>query len=57
MITQKYTTTKSAEDAKSKNDDWLAHDIYFICDALLFCEFEQAVATADARRVIHVLKY
>jgi len=56
-ITQKYATTKSAEDAKSKDDDWLAHDIYFIHDALLFCEFEQAVATADAGHVICVLKY
>jgi len=54
---QSLETTKSAEDAKSKNDDWLAHGIYFIRDALLFCEFEKAVATADAGCVIRVLKY
>ena len=56
-VCQEFATTQSAENAKSKNDDWLAHDIYFIRDALRFCEFEEAVATADAGRVIRVLKY
>ena len=38
-------------------DDWQAHDIYFIRDALVFCEFEQAVAYADPGRVLRVMKY
>jgi hypothetical protein len=42
---------------KEKEDDWNAHDIYFVRDALFFCEFEQAVAYADAGRVIRVLRY
>lgn len=42
---------------KEKEDDWNAHDIYFMHDALFFCEFEQAVAYADAGRVIQVLCY
>jgi len=42
---------------KNKGDDWQAHDIYFIRDALLFCEFEQAVSFADASRVLRVMKY
>lgn len=42
---------------KEKEDDWNAHDIYFLRDALFFCEFEQAVAYADAGRVIRVLRY
>ena len=42
---------------KESGDDWMAHDIYFIRDALLFCEFEQAVAFADPGRVLRVMKY
>lgn len=42
---------------KEIGDDWLAHDIYFIRDALFFCEFEQAVAYADPGRILRVLKY
>ncbi|KJA15502.1 hypothetical protein HYPSUDRAFT_103171, partial [Hypholoma sublateritium FD-334 SS-4] len=39
------------------DDDYLAHSIYFIRDALLFCEFEHAVSFADAGRVLRVLKF
>lgn len=55
----KYTSTKRAEEAKAVNDDYLAHSIYFIRDALLFCEFEHAVTVsyADAGRVLRVLKF
>lgn len=35
----------------------MAHDIYFIRDALIFLEFEQGVSYADAGRVLRVLKY
>jgi hypothetical protein len=42
---------------KEAGDDWEAHDIYFIRDALIFCEFEQAVAYADSGRVLRVMKY
>ena len=42
---------------KEVGDDWEAHDILFIRDALLFCEFEQAVAYADPGRVIRVMRY
>ena len=42
---------------KENEDDWHAHDIYFMRDALFFCEFEQAVAYADAGRVIRILHY
>ena len=51
-IYEKHVTTLAAEAMKEKEDDWNAHDIYFLCDALFFCEFEQAVAYADAGRVI-----
>jgi hypothetical protein len=56
-ICEKNATTLVAEAMKEKEDDWNAHDIYFLRDALFFCEFEQAVAYADARRVIRVLRY
>lgn len=50
-------TTSAAEAMKENEDDWHAHDIYFMRDALFFCEFEQAVAYADAGRVIRILHY
>ena len=49
--------TSAAERMKEAGDDWQAHDIYFIRDALLFCEFEQAVAHADPGRVLRVMRY
>ena len=42
---------------KEVGDDWEAHDILFIRDSLLFCEFEQAVAYADPGRILRVMKY
>jgi len=42
---------------KEAHDDWQAHNIYFICDALLFCKFEQAVAYADPGRILRVMQY
>ena len=56
-IVREWTSTKSAEKAKSKEDDWIAHSIYFLRDALLFCEFEDAVANADAGRVLRILRF
>ena len=57
VICEEYTTSLAAQKMKDRGDDWMAHDIYFICDALLFCEFEQAVAFADTGRVLRVMKY
>ena len=57
QICEKHTTTSAAEAMKEHGDDWNAHDIYFIHDALFFCEFEQAVAYADAGRVLRVFRY
>ncbi|KAJ7576374.1 hypothetical protein C8J56DRAFT_899899 [Mycena floridula] len=48
---------RTAEAAKAVKDDWHAHDTYFICDALLFCVFEQAVSFADPARVLRVMRY
>ncbi|KAF6754008.1 hypothetical protein DFP72DRAFT_813583 [Ephemerocybe angulata] len=56
-VWEKWATTASAEHAKAQKDDWAAHDIYFIRDALLFCEFEQAVSYADPGRVLRVMRY
>ncbi|KAF6754456.1 hypothetical protein DFP72DRAFT_371232 [Ephemerocybe angulata] len=56
-IWAKWATSEAAEHAKSQNDDWAAHDIYFIRDALFFCEFEQAVSYADPGRVLRIMKY
>ncbi|KAI0063040.1 hypothetical protein BV25DRAFT_1765596, partial [Artomyces pyxidatus] len=52
-----FTDALKAGEAKAVQDDYLAHSIYFIRDALIFCEFEHAVSQADAGRVLRVLKY
>jgi len=57
VICKKYTTLLAAKEMKDRGDDWMAHDIYFICDTLLFCKFKQAVAFADSGQVLHVMKY
>ena len=57
IIQSEFTTATAAESAKSKKDDYMAHDILFIRDALIFLEFEQAVSHADAGCVLRVLKY
>ncbi|KAH9912507.1 uncharacterized protein B0H18DRAFT_1216979 [Fomitopsis serialis] len=56
-IGERFTVGSEAIKAQSIGDDCLAHSIYFIRDALFFCEFEHAVAHADAGRVLRVLKY
>ena len=57
-IATKFSRTTAAEEVQEKHsDDVLAHCIYFIRDALVFCEFEDAVSHADAGRVLRVLKY
>ncbi|TFK74253.1 hypothetical protein BDN72DRAFT_760067 [Pluteus cervinus] len=52
-----YANPVSALNAKKFEDDVAAHLIYFIRDALIFCEFEDAVSHADAGRVLRVLKF
>ncbi|KAI0317122.1 hypothetical protein OF83DRAFT_1172279, partial [Amylostereum chailletii] len=52
-----YTSTCMAKKAKAQHDDYRAHSIYFIRDALVFCMFEQAISEADAGPVLRVLKY
>ncbi len=52
-----YTSPKCAEDTQTAGDDWLTHSIYFVWDSLIFCEFEDAVAYADASHVLHVMKF
>ncbi|PPQ76515.1 hypothetical protein CVT24_010876 [Panaeolus cyanescens] len=56
-IFKNWATTTSALAAKAAHDDWSAHEAYFIRDALMFCEFEQAVAYADPGRVLRVMRY
>ncbi|KAJ7598550.1 hypothetical protein C8J56DRAFT_1039439 [Mycena floridula] len=51
------STVGAAEAAKAANDDWKAHNVYFIRDALLFCRFEHAVSHSDAGPVIQIMKY
>ncbi|KAE9397161.1 hypothetical protein BT96DRAFT_996000 [Gymnopus androsaceus JB14] len=57
IVQSELTTATAAESAKSKKDDYMAHDILFIQDTLIFLEFEQAVSHADAGHVLRVLKY
>ncbi|KAJ7195376.1 hypothetical protein GGX14DRAFT_575693 [Mycena pura] len=54
---EEFTTTTAAETAKAANDDYFAHSVYFIRDALFFCKFEKSVSIADAGAVMRVLKY
>lgn len=56
-IQEKFTTVSTSESAQKAGDDWLAHDILFMRDALIFCVFEDAVTHADAGVVLRVLKY
>ena len=57
QIQRTYTTAAKAKEAKDAGDDWLAHDIYFMRDVLLFLVFEDAVSHADAGIVLRVFKY
>ncbi|KAJ7496051.1 hypothetical protein B0H11DRAFT_1910318 [Mycena galericulata] len=52
-----FTAAINAESAKNVNNDYYAHSLYFIRDALIFCFFEHAVAFADAGGVLRVLKF
>ena len=56
-IVSEHANTSAAEMMMDTGDDWQAHNIYFICDALVFCEFEQAVTYADPGCVLQVMKY
>jgi hypothetical protein len=56
-LVDEFATTTAAERAKGANHDYLAHSIYFIRDALIFCKFEKSVSVADAGGVMRVLKY
>ncbi|KAI0310286.1 hypothetical protein OF83DRAFT_1178720, partial [Amylostereum chailletii] len=50
-----YTSTRMAKKTTAQHDDYWAHSIYFIRDALVFCVFEQAISEADAGPVLRVL--
>jgi aminopeptidase C len=56
-IRDKFATTAEARKAKENKNDQLAHSIYFIRDALMFCTFESAVSEADPGRVLRILRY
>ena len=57
MICSEFAEKAEAEKAQAARDDWLAHEILFIRDALLFLLFEHGVAHADAGIVLRVMKY
>ncbi|KAJ6500254.1 hypothetical protein DFH09DRAFT_1289841 [Mycena vulgaris] len=57
VLFEEFATTTAAEKAKAAHDDYTAHSIYFIRDALFFCKFEKSVSIADAGGVMRVLKY
>ncbi|KAJ7225308.1 hypothetical protein GGX14DRAFT_638099 [Mycena pura] len=56
-IVRNFATSDAARRAKGVKDDWMAHTIYFIRDALLFLEFEAGVRYADPGRVLRIMKY
>jgi hypothetical protein len=56
-IFDQFANSTAAEKVKEAGDDWLAHAIYFIHDALWFCEFEHGVCHADAGQMIRIFKY
>ncbi|KAE9395507.1 hypothetical protein BT96DRAFT_997625 [Gymnopus androsaceus JB14] len=39
-IRDQFADFKAAEECKVQQDDWNAHSVYFICDALFFLEFD-----------------
>ncbi|KAJ6574473.1 hypothetical protein B0H19DRAFT_1254179 [Mycena capillaripes] len=41
-----FTTAINTERAKNVDEDYYAHSLYFICDALIFSSFEHSVAFA-----------
>ncbi|KAK7035018.1 hypothetical protein R3P38DRAFT_3184554 [Favolaschia claudopus] len=56
-ISTQFATSTAAKMAQEAGDDWMAHSIYFIRDALFFCLFEKAVSFGDPGQLIRVLKY
>ena len=56
-ILLEWADTSAAEKMKEAGDDWQAHDIYYIWDALLFCEFKQAVVHADPGCILQNMRY
>lgn len=52
-----YTRSSTAEAAQKVGDDWRAHSVYFIRDALIFSVYEDAVSKADAGPMLRVFKY
>ncbi|KIJ56046.1 hypothetical protein M422DRAFT_239237 [Sphaerobolus stellatus SS14] len=56
-IVMEIVTSFAATEAKEVGDEWLAHNILFIPDALTFCQFEDAVANADPGWVLRIMKY
>ncbi|KAF6755256.1 hypothetical protein DFP72DRAFT_1067959 [Ephemerocybe angulata] len=57
-IWKEWGSTRAAERAQNDHrDDWTAHEIYFIRDALLFIEFEHAVSHADPPRCLRIMRY
>ncbi|KAK7028602.1 hypothetical protein R3P38DRAFT_2622936 [Favolaschia claudopus] len=56
-ISTNFATATAAKAAQAAGDDWMAHSIYFIRDALFFCLFEKAVSFGDPGQLIRVLKY
>ncbi|KAK7036387.1 hypothetical protein R3P38DRAFT_2517628 [Favolaschia claudopus] len=56
-ISTEFATATAAQAAQAAGDDWMAHSVYFIRDALFFCMFEKAVGFADPGQLIRVLKY
>lgn len=57
IIVSDFASPAAASRAKDKKDDWMAHTIYFIRDALLFLEFESGVSYSDPGRVERILKF
>lgn len=56
-ICSQFAEKAEADKAQAAKDDWLAHEILFIRDALLFLLFEHGVAHTDAGIVLRVMKY
>ncbi len=52
-----FANKKEAEKAQAAGDDWLAHEILFTRDVLLFLLFEHGVSHAGTGIVLRVMKY
>lgn len=56
-IREEFATSTRGKAAKVHDNDWAAHDIFFIRDVLFFMVYEQAVRYADAGRMLCILKF